>query len=855
MAAPQQPKIDFNFYEQPSTISYFDAIIDHLRSDLAAEGADTALSAPELAFFTARFQHFQQDTLGVEAAEAAHKAGQPIEPRLPAHFFNVEQLSVSSPLYTILLAAYSFQWDREMDDWQLDAPEGRPMYLKLTAYIRERLVAAGFYKLPCIGFAEDVLLNKRKEFTWMIQSMKGELAENDTTATHILHGNDNTSHDNHSGRIIERKNNRVLVHYLGLPTSYDTWKDETECKAMKEMNPINQTQYHVKASWLKDSFLYNEWMNEADYDEPDHQTSPTTLKRSGELSQLNDISSPAKKAKTPTPSSIKEPTEPEEPPVQESPQIKHIREEEQQKFVSKQPTDIIIPSYAAWFDMTQINEIEERFMPEFFNNKNKSKTPSAYKDYRDFIINTYRMNPLEYLSITACRRNLIGDVCSIIRVHAFLEQWGLINYQVDLEAKPSNIIPAFDSQYKIISEDPPAEHPIVDEIPVKTPTPKDHKEVPRGNCNTCGEKCVDDYYESSQTNGICLCKSCYLEGKYPVELHTGDFIRHLKEKEKEKEKEEKWTKDEEKQLLEGLELYDDDWNKVADHVGCRTRDACVLHYLDLSTKDPFVDTEIAKLGILQFDKSEPTENPIMSTVAFLASTVDPVVAKAASKQDANQKMKRDPKKGENGEEEENALRTLAFKVIRAKLDRFEDQLANYKEKEEFVEEEKQRIERERQRLAVDRIAFKKKVQLIEQEIIQRNGVAAAMSNAITPAQIQQQMAGAGLAGRMPMMLSTQQQQQLQQQMQQQQQHQQQQHQSHQHQQLQQQNQHQQQQQQQQVQQHSHQHQQDQVMQQQHQQQHSQTQQQRFQLQLQMQMQAQQQGQFRPSMPGSNFRQF
>ncbi|OAD74539.1 hypothetical protein PHYBLDRAFT_93373, partial [Phycomyces blakesleeanus NRRL 1555(-)] len=138
-------------------------------------------------------------------------------------------------------------------------------------------------------------------------------------------------------------------------------------------------------------------------------------------------------------------------------------EEEQQKFVSKQPTDIIIPSYAAWFDMTQINEIEERFMPEFFNNKNKSKTPSAYKDYRDFIINTYRMNPLEYLSITACRRNLIGDVCSIIRVHAFLEQWGLINYQVDLEAKPSNIIPAFDSQYKIISEDPPAEHPIVDE--------------------------------------------------------------------------------------------------------------------------------------------------------------------------------------------------------------------------------------------------------------------------------------------------------------------------------------------------------------------------------------------------------
>lgn len=49
---------------------------------------------------------------------------------------------------------------------------------------------------------------------------------------------------------------------------------------------------------------------------------------------------------------------------------------------------------------------------------------------RDFMINTYRLNPHEYLTVTACRRNLAGDVCAIIRVHAVLEQWGLINYQV-----------------------------------------------------------------------------------------------------------------------------------------------------------------------------------------------------------------------------------------------------------------------------------------------------------------------------------------------------------------------------------------------------------------------------------------
>ena len=93
---------------------------------------------------------------------------------------------------------------------------------------------------------------------------------------------------------------------------------------------------------------------------------------------------------------------------------------------------IILPSYSTWFDMHQIHAIEKRAMPEFFNNRNRSKTPAIYKDYRDFMVNTYRLNPPEYLTVTACRRNLAGDVCAIMRVHAFLEQWGLINYQVAL---------------------------------------------------------------------------------------------------------------------------------------------------------------------------------------------------------------------------------------------------------------------------------------------------------------------------------------------------------------------------------------------------------------------------------------
>lgn len=49
------------------------------------------------------------------------------------------------------------------------------------------------------------------------------------------------------------------------------------------------------------------------------------------------------------------------------------------------------------------------------------------------MVDSFRLNPTEYLSVTACRRNLAGDVGAILRVHGFLEQWGLINYHIECD--------------------------------------------------------------------------------------------------------------------------------------------------------------------------------------------------------------------------------------------------------------------------------------------------------------------------------------------------------------------------------------------------------------------------------------
>lgn len=128
--------------------------------------------------------------------------------------------------------------------------------------------------------------------------------------------------------------------------------------------------------------------------------------------------------------------------------------------VIEQTHYIVVPSYAAWFDYNAIHQIEKRAMPEFFNGKNKSKTPDVYVAYRNFMIDTYRLNPFEYVSATACRRNLAGDVCSIVRLHSFLEQWGLLNYQVDSDARPAPVAPPPTSHFMVLADTPTGIQPM-----------------------------------------------------------------------------------------------------------------------------------------------------------------------------------------------------------------------------------------------------------------------------------------------------------------------------------------------------------------------------------------------------------
>ena len=99
---------------------------------------------------------------------------------------------------------------------------------------------------------------------------------------------------------------------------------------------------------------------------------------------------------------------------------------------------MFIPASSSWFNFDTIHEIEIKSLPEYFCGKYPSKTPEVYKEYRNFMINLYRENQSSYLTATVCRRHLAGDACSILRIHALLEHWGLINFKVDPRIKPTD---------------------------------------------------------------------------------------------------------------------------------------------------------------------------------------------------------------------------------------------------------------------------------------------------------------------------------------------------------------------------------------------------------------------------------
>lgn len=180
-------------------------------------------------------------------------------------------------------------------------------------------------------------------------------------------------------------------------------------------------------------------------------------------------------------------------------------------------------------------------------------------------------------------------------------------------------------------------------------------------CGSCGIDCSSLYYHYSKTNNAAeskipsfdFCPPCMTEARYPKGLEAKDFVRHEDPSFSQMpDRDAPWTDSEVLRLLEALEKFDEDWNEIAQHVRTRTREECVVKFLQLEIEDQYLEPEVSgpsyqglEAGRIPFSQSD---NPVLSVLGFLTGLSEPAVAAAAGERSIEEQTKRMRKRLENG---------------------------------------------------------------------------------------------------------------------------------------------------------------------------------------------------------------
>ncbi|XP_018334156.1 SWI/SNF complex subunit SMARCC2 isoform X2 [Agrilus planipennis] len=675
------------YFESAETLNSLEVVRQWLQKNANKYIKSDPPTNKSLSSLIIQILQFQEDYLGKNVQKTTMT-------RIPVKYFM--DFKSGGAVCHLLAAAYKFKHEQgwRKFDFQSGKTAKNDKLIEMFQAMEKALIQNKFHSYPLIYIRSEVDKSVASKLKEIIRKRSGQVVENEDNATHILYPHCDPLEEEYARPGI-RRDKMVMMHWYYFPESYDTWVNmEGILEGLPADSPAPHTgTWRVSSTWLTDSDQYNEWMSEEDYEVDENGRKKVHKMR---LS-VEDLMNPSgddrnrkkqKRKRSPSPpmkgnkrKSGRSPAvgkkarpdelepedltkEMEDPPAEPSvaevspsassqsgkkdhelqplkggsitdldetedrgedsqmgkaSEAGTIQDDGQEDNVTEQTHHIIIPSYSAWFDYNSVHEIEKRALPEFFNGRNKSKTPEVYLSYRNFMIDTYRLNPTEYITSTACRRNLAGDVCAIMRVHAFLEQWGLINYQVDTDSRPTAMGPPSTSHFHILSDTPSGLQPV---NPPKTTQPSAAKTLLDLEKTTQeNNKKPDVLLDSSNNFGLKLDQYA----KKPAVLRNKTAASLTRD----------WTEQETLLLLEGLEMYKDDWNKVCEHVGSRTQDECILHFLRLPIEDPYLEDPEAGgvLGPLAYQPIPFSKagNPIMSTVAFLASIVDPRVAAAAAK--------------------------------------------------------------------------------------------------------------------------------------------------------------------------------------------------------------------------------
>ena len=110
--------------------------------------------------------------------------------------------------------------------------------------------------------------SRRENLTSMAEAAGASVTETRDEATHQLYpGGQFKKPDNEHCTPLKKWDDRVLVHWWYSPPSYQTWVSHEQLPTTElfENARNEQNKWKLCAKWLEDSFLFNEWMLEWDF--------------------------------------------------------------------------------------------------------------------------------------------------------------------------------------------------------------------------------------------------------------------------------------------------------------------------------------------------------------------------------------------------------------------------------------------------------------------------------------------------------------------------------------------------------------------------------------------------------------
>ncbi|KAL0432225.1 UNVERIFIED_CONTAM: SWI/SNF complex subunit SWI3C [Sesamum latifolium] len=430
-----------------------------------------------------------------------------------------------------------------------------------------------------------------------------------------------------------------------------------------------------------------------------------------------------------------------------------------------------------WFSPNSVHRLERQVVPHFFSGKSAEHTPEKYMECRNFFVAKYMENPEKHLSVADCQGLVAGiDIDDLTRIVRFLDHWGIINYC----ATPLKHEPQKDGTY--LCEDsnselhvPSAALKSIDSL-IKFDKPKCRlkaadvypelacqrdqdsdfdstirEQLSEHRCNCCSRSIPTVYYQSQKEIDVRLCLDCFNEGGFVAGHSSLDFMKDNSMKDYGDVDGDSWSDQETLLLLEGMQLYNENWNKIAEHVGSKSKAQCILHFVRL----PLDGVPLDKIDVPStsgssdlwshenHERSEPNSNgsfPCFCTGPRVAAACAHASLASLSKDSdkegsPNEEMTNSSRKGpwsqhdaegvplsaekvnaaaKDGlvaaamkaklfaDHEEREIQRLSANIINHQLKRLELKLKQFAEVETLLMRECEQMERARQRIASER---------------------------------------------------------------------------------------------------------------------------------------------------------